>query len=180
MSYTNNIRKNAEANGGAANGGLLVADIMEEAAYSCSDSATLGEVTRMFIEQGVSSLPVVDQDGRVVGFISDGDILRAIAAHKTRSIFNGGAATMLYFDDEPLEKKVLDLKRRGVMELAARKVVCATPDQPVGRVADLLSKKKFKKLPVIDDEGHLVGVVRRVSITRYAFELLFHGGEAKA
>lgn len=153
---------------------VRVADIMEDAVYSCSAEATLGDVTRILIEHGVSSIPVVDAGRHVVGFISDGDIMRAIAAHKTRSIFNGGAATMLYYDDEPLEQKVGSLKSRNVMELAARKVVCATPDQPVGRVADLLAKKKFKKLPVIDGEGRLLGVVRRASITRYVFELLFH------
>ncbi len=60
------------------------------------------------------------------------------------------------------------------MELAARKVLCVTETQSIGRVADTLSKKKFKKLPVIDDAGKLVGVIRRSSIMRYAFDLLFN------
>ena len=118
---------NEERSKGAfATGDATVGEIMEEA-YSCRFDANLGEVTRLLVERGVSSLPVVDGERRVVGFISDGDIMRAIAAHKTRSVFNGGEATMLYFDDEPLDRKARELKHRNVMELATRKVVCATP-----------------------------------------------------
>ncbi len=76
-----------------------VGHIMERNAYRCLDTATLEEVTAQLIELGVSSLPVVDGRERVVGFISDGDIMRAIAEHKTRSIFSGGAPTLLYSDD---------------------------------------------------------------------------------
>lgn len=153
---------------------VTVSSVMERDAYACSSDATLKDVTGKLIELGISSLPVVDEDGRVVGFISDGDIMRAIAEHKTRSIFSGGAPTMLYYDDESVEQKVMALKSRNVMELATRKVLCVTENQSIGRVADMLAKKKFKKLPVIDDHGKLVGVVRRSSIMRYAFDLLFH------
>lgn len=155
-----------------------VGHIMERNAYRCLDTATLEEVTAQLIELGVSSLPVVDGRERVVGFISDGDIMRAIAEHKTCSVFSGGAPTLLYYDDESVEDKVRSLKTRNVMELAARKVLCVTETQSIGRVADILSKKKFKKLPVIDDDGRLVGIIRRSSIMKYVFDLLFSDQEA--
>ena len=80
---------------------------------------------------------------------------------------------MLYFDDQSLEQRIEDLKDRNVMDFATRKVVCARPDQSIARVAALLAKKKFKKLPVVDDEGKLVGVIRRSAITKYIFGILF-------
>lgn len=80
---------------------------------------------------------------------------------------------MLYFDDQSLEQRIDGLKDRSVMDFATRKVVCARPDQSIARVAALLAKKKFKKLPVVDDEGKLVGVVRRSAITKYLFGLIF-------
>ena len=43
----------------------------------------------------------------------------------------------------------------------------------IARVADMLAKKKFKKLPVVDDEGKLVGVIRRSAITKYIFNVIF-------
>ena len=80
---------------------------------------------------------------------------------------------MLYFDDQSLEQRIEDLRNRSVMDFATRKVVCARPDQSIARVAALLAKKKFKKLPVVDDEGKLVGVIRRSTITKYVFGILF-------
>ncbi len=70
------------------------------------------------------------------------------------------------------------LKTPNVMERATRKVLCVTETQSIGRVADILSKKKFKKLPVIDDDGRLVGIIRRSSIMKYVFDLLFSDQEA--
>ena len=78
--------------------------------------------------------------------------------------------------DDPFvgdEEKARALKHRNVMELAVQKVLCATADQTVGEIADVLAKKKFKKVPVIDEDGRLVGVVRRATITRYLFDVLF-------
>lgn len=80
---------------------------------------------------------------------------------------------MLYFDDQSLEQRIEDLKDLRVMDFATRKVVCARPEQSIARVAALLAKKKFKKLPVVDDEGKLVGVIRRSAITKYVFGILF-------
>ena len=146
--------------------GTPVCDIMIKKPYTCTENCTISDVVRIMAEHGVSSL-------LVVGFISDGDIMGAIAQHRAHTIFTGGEASMLYFDDQSLEQRMDGLKNRSVMEFATRKVVCARPDQSIARVAALLSKKKFKKLPVVDDKGTLVGVIRRSAITKYLFNLIF-------
>lgn len=153
--------------------GTPISSIMIEDPFTCSQSSTISDVVRMLAENEVTSMPVVDERKQVVGFISDGDIMGAIAQHRARTIFTGGDASMLYFDDQTLEQRIDGLKDRNVMDFATRKVVCARPDQSIARVADMLSKKKFKKLPVVDDEGKLVGVIRRSAITKYIFNVIF-------
>lgn len=155
----------------------LISEIMETDVYTCPYTLSLGDVVAELRKRKVTSLPVVDEDRRVVGFISDGDILKAVAEQKTRAIASG-YSTMLFYDSESFEDKVAALKDRNVMELATRKVMCATTDQSIGSVADVLSKRKFKKLPVVDERGGLVGVVRRATITQYIFDLLFGKDEA--
>lgn len=88
-----------------------VGSIMERDAYRCRDTATLDEVTAQLIERGVSSLPVVDERNRVVGFISDGDIMRAIAEHKTRSIFSEGAPPFSTTTTSPSRTRFAPSKR---------------------------------------------------------------------
>lgn len=153
--------------------GTPISSIMIEAPFTCSQNSTISDVVRMLAENEVTSMPVVDERKQVVGFISDGDIMGAIAQHRARTIFTGGDASMLYFDDQTLEQRIDGLKDRNVMDFAIRKVVCARPEQSIARVADMLAKKKFKKLPVVDDEGKLVGVIRRSAITKYIFNVIF-------
>lgn len=153
--------------------GTPISSIMIEDPFTCSQNSTISDVVRMLAENEVTSMPVVDERKQVVGFISDGDIMGAIAQHRARTIFTGGDASMLYFDDQTLEQRIDGLKDRNVMDFATRKVVCARPEQSIARVADMLAKKKFKKLPVVDDEGKLVGVIRRSAITKYIFNVIF-------
>lgn len=149
-----------------------VKDIMEREVYTCRYDQTLGEVVQIFSEKGTSGITVVDENDHVVGFISDGDIMKAVADQKTRSIFSGYSAMLLY-DNESFEDKARALKNRNVMELATKKVLCVLPEQSIGSVADILGKRKFKKIPVVNREGVLVGVVRRATVTRYIFQVLF-------
>lgn len=147
--------------------------IMERDVYTCRYDQNLGDVVQQFNELGTSSLPIVDEDNRVVGFISDGDIMKAVSEQKTRSVFGGGYSTILLYDNESFEDKARALKQRNVMELATTKVLCVGPDQSIGSVAEVLSKKRFKKVPVIDEQGVLVGLVRRSTIMKYIFYVLF-------
>lgn len=150
-----------------------IGGIMDDQPYSCLDSDDITHVVHEFIRLNVSSLPVVNGDGRLVGFVSDGDVLKAIATYESRTVPTGTGSTMVVFDDETVASKVQALSGKKVMDIATRKVVAATPDQHVGEVARILAKKQFKKLPVVDGDGRLVGVIRRKSVMEHAFDALF-------
>ena len=149
-----------------------IGKIMDTDVYTCPVTATLGDVVKLLVEKEVGGLTVVDEERQVTGFISDGDIMRAVSKQKTRSIY-GGDSVMVLYDDETFEQKVAEFKQRNVMDLATRKVFCVTENHPIDEVARILSKKKFKKIPIIDQEGKLVGIARRATIMRYIFNMLF-------
>lgn len=153
-----------------------IREIMDTDVYTCHYSQSLEDVVKILVEKAVGGLTVVDDHQHVVGFISDGDIMKAVAKQRTCSIY-GGDSAMIFYDNESFEEKVEELKRRNVMELANKKVVCATPHQQVDEVAELLSRKKIKKIPVIERDGTLIGVVRRSTIMRYIFTMLFNLAE---
>ena len=136
-------------------------------------------VVTLFNELGTSGLVVIDEDRHVVGFISDGDIMKAVAAQKTRSIFSGGYSNMVLYDSESFEEspRAQAPQRHGAGR-AAGAVRHGRPDHRRDR--DVLAKKKFKKVPVIDEDGRLIGMVRRATITRYLFDVLFGEEEPSA
>ena len=151
-----------------------ISDIMDKDVYTCHYSQTLEEAVKILVDKKVGGLTVIDDNRHVIGFISDGDIMKAVAKQKTRSIAGWNYSSMVLYDNESFEEKVEDLKKRNVMELATKRVFCVTLVQPIGEVAEILSSKKIKKIPIVTADGALVGVVRRSTIMRYIFNMLFN------
>ncbi len=60
--------------------GTPVSSIMIEEPFTCTQDCTISDVVRMLAENEVSSMPVIDERNQVVGFISDGDVMGAIAS----------------------------------------------------------------------------------------------------
>lgn len=156
-----------------------ISDIMDKDVYTCHYSQTLEEAVKILVAKKVGGLTVIDDNRHVIGFISDGDIMKAVAKQKTRSIAGWNYSSMVLYDNESFEEKVEDLKKRNVMELATKRVFCVTPVQPIGEVAEILSSKKIKKIPIVTADGALVGVARRSTIMRYIFNMLFNSDNAR-
>ncbi|WP_270506488.1 HPP family protein [Eubacterium limosum] len=156
-----------------------ISDIMDKDVYTCHYSQTLEEAVKILVDKKVGGLTVIDDNRHVIGFISDGDIMKAVAKQKTRSIAGWNYSSMVLYDNESFEEKVEDLKKRNVMELATKRVFCVTLVQPIGEVAEILSSKKIKKIPIVTADGALVGVARRSTIMRYIFNMLFNSDNAR-
>lgn len=156
-----------------------ISDIMDKDVYTCHYSQTLEEAVKILVDKKVGGLTVIDDNRHVIGFISDGDIMKAVAKQKTRSIAGWNYSSMVLYDNESFEEKVEDLKKRNVMELATKRVFCVTLVQPIGEVAEILSSKKIKKIPIVTADGALVGVARRSTIMRYIFNMLFNSDDAR-
>ena len=142
-----------------------IKDIMQTDVYSVPYKAKVKEVLQLMVEKEVSGVPIIDDENFVIGFISDGDIMKFIAKQDPRIIDMTSFITVWY-DTETFEKKLDDLMSLNVMELATTKVVSVDEDFEIDEVAKILGKKKIKKVPVLRD-GRLVGVVNRSNIIRY-------------
>lgn len=142
-----------------------IKDIMQTDVYSVPYKATVREVLQLMVEKEVSGVPIVDDENFVIGFISDGDIMKFIAKQDPRIIDMTSFITVWY-DTETFDKKLDDLMSLNVMELATSKVISVDEEFEVDEVAKILGKKKIKKVPVLRD-GRLVGVVSRSHIIRY-------------
>lgn len=142
-----------------------VSDIMKTDVYTVSDEANIKEVLQKLVDCKTSGVPIVNDKHQVVGFISDGDIMKFIAKQNPRIIDMTSFITVWY-DTESFEKKLHDLMELNVMELATTKLVSVEVDFDVDEVAKVLGEKKIKKVPVLED-GKLVGVISRSDILRF-------------
>lgn len=143
-----------------------ISDIMEKDVYSCHVSSTVGDVLEIMVEKKISGLPITDDENHVIGFISDGDIMKYIGKQRPRSI---GVYTYIFvlYDEKSFDQKIEELINLNVMRIATNKVVSVKEDSPIDEVANILGDKKIKKAPVVADGNLLVGIISRSEITRY-------------
>ena len=143
--------------------------------YMVDEHASVRDVARILVQTHTSGVPIVDSERRVVGFISDGDILRAFSARRPAD-FDLGCYVVSYLgedfeNDEAFAGMVDQIMAAGALELAARDVVALDVETPLEEVVTKLRSKQFKKMPVVED-GRLVGTVSRNDVMRYLMGVL--------
>ncbi|APM41301.1 DHA2 family efflux MFS transporter permease subunit [Clostridium kluyveri] len=136
---------------------------MKDDPYTVSRYDTLEQVVEKFIDYRTSGLPVVDGEKRIVGFISDGDVLRYMAKQDVH--FGAGSYSLFLPDTESFTAKAKNLLQMNVMEIASRHIITAPRSTPLLEVCRLISERKLNKLPVTQD-GVLIGTVSRGDIMR--------------
>lgn len=146
-------------------------EIMIKQVYKVKETDTVRQVIQRFIDHGISGLPVVNDRNEIVGYVSDGDIMRYIGKHEDRYVDFFYASILIQGDNEQFEERARRLLDLGVMSIAKTKVVKADWDDEVEDIAAMLGKKQIKKLPV-ERDGVLVGIISRGNVVRHAFHNL--------
>lgn len=145
-----------------------LADIMEREPYAVAADAPVSEAMHALVEHQVSGLPLVDAQGRVCGFVSDGDIMRYLA-DKTPA-FTSSYVFLEAANNQSIDERLRELMVLPVAEIATDKVVSLPASTTLKDACQTLAQHKFKKAPVVDEVGRMVGVVSRSSILRRAME----------
>ena len=142
-------------------------DVMVSEVITVDENALVLAVLKYFITHRISGLPVVNQAHEVVGFISDGDLLKNIGHHKP-VIFDAIAiaSTGIWYDQEGIEDRIKELLQLKVMDIATHKVITVDSDTEIGDVAEILGQKKIKKVPVVKN-GKLIGIISRGDLLRF-------------
>lgn len=135
-----------------------VADVMTTDVVTVDALAPFKEVVRLMHEYRVSALPVVDADGVLVGVVSEGDLIL-----KEDTELEGGGHLF-----ESRRHAVDRSKAAGMRayELMTSPVISVAPEAPLGEAARRMHRSQVKRLPVLDGDGHLVGIVSRADLLR--------------
>ena len=136
-----------------------VKDVMTTNAVFVKKDADLHEAARILSENRISGMPVIDDNNRVIGVISEADIL-TLAGMKKGHTFKDILRNIL---GEPVPARKTGSRVEDVMSFPP---ITAKADDDIGEVANILDERRIKRLPVVDDEGKLVGVIARADIVR--------------
>ena len=148
---------------------MLARDIMIEHVYKVKGSDTVRTVIEKFLKHRISGLPVVNDSNQIIGYISDGDIMRYIGKHNDLVVDTIWSAFVIQGDNEDFGHRLEHALRLNVLELAKRRVVTVEWNADVEDIAAVLGQKRIKKLPV-ERDGVLVGIISRGDVVRHAFQ----------
>jgi CBS domain-containing protein len=146
----------------------LARDIMTTPAITVKPDLGVKELVTLFTEQHIGGAPVVDDDGKLVGIVTEGDLMAMdadIALPHYFEIFD----SIIYLESEKkFRERVEKAAAANVEQLMTDgdKVKTIGPDQPARTAATLMSKHRFDRVPVVDDNGKVVGIVTRHDIMK--------------
>jgi CBS-domain-containing membrane protein len=133
----------------------IVKDVMSTHVVAVRQNATFKEMAARLREHRVSAFPVIDDDNKVIGVVSEADLL-------TKEAFEGELPGVLHTMTRHRETvKAAALTAAGLM---TRPAVTIGPDEPVTHAARLMYFQRVKRLPVTGEDGTLIGIVSRADV----------------
>ena len=148
---------------------FLAKDIMTVPTISVSKNNNVKVALDLLAENNISGLPVIDDEGKVVGIISGSDILRYShqknVVPKTSSSF--WVSPYTESDDIANIRDGFEVLHRTTIEqVMTKKVYTVKVDTAISDVAKLMISKTINRVPVVDDAGKLLGIISRADLVK--------------
>lgn len=137
--------------------------------YTVSSGDSIEQVIEKFIEYRTSGLPVIDNIRHIIGYVSDGDVLRYLAKQDVHIV--GESFSLVLPDNEEFVAKSKELLQKNVLEIATKHTMTVELGTPLSDVCRLFYEHKLSKIPVTQN-GVLVGTISRGDTMRYLMKRL--------
>lgn len=135
-------------------------DVMVSPVFTLKPTATVKEAAKLFLEYRISAAPVVDNQGKIIGIVSEGDLMRRVEAgtERRRSWW-----LQVFTDDNTLAADFVRSHAHKVADVMTRDVITASPDTSLSEIATLLESSAIKRVPIVIND-QLVGIVTRANL----------------
>lgn len=143
-----------------------IKDVMTREVVTLSPDMTIAQAWQLMLDRFIKAMPVVDENQRVLGMLTDEDMIHRAGLQQHLSV----AAQL----DQPLLDEQLETLRTStlkVSDIMSKPATTAHIGESLGPVAARMAKHEIKRLPVVDDQGRLVGIVARVDILRQVMDV---------
>ncbi len=146
--------------------------VMSREVFTVSPDTPIREAVKLFVEQRISGAPVVDSNNVLVGVLSESDLLwkEAGGPHDhflVPPVYLGLLDTFIYVRDEKnLQQEMQKFLAQRVGEAMSTTLVTITEDAVLPTAADLMLTKKVNRLPVVDSDNKVIGLLTRSDVLR--------------
>jgi CBS domain-containing protein len=135
---------------------------MVRAVVTTSPDTTVEALARLMINLRISGVPVLDKEGRLVGIVAEGDLLRRVEIGTERRRPRWSEP---FSSNSRLAAEYVKSHAKRVADIMTREVFSVDETATLGEIADLLEAKKIKRVPVMH-QGKIVGIVSRADLLK--------------
>ncbi len=140
-------------------------DIMTRDIITVTRETSIQELSRIFMEKGVNGLPVVDDDGNVVGVVTQGDLIEQKKQLHIPTVIALFDWVMPLESEKKFEADVKRMTAARVEDIYQKGAVTVEADADLTEVATLMAEEDVHTLPVVEN-GRLVGIIGKLDIIR--------------
>ncbi len=145
---------------------LSAKDIMNKSVITINKNASINELSSLLLKHGISGVPVMDDNGNMVGVATEGDIIvKDTDLHFPR--YFKLLDSIIYLESLTRFKK--NLKKHlatKVEEIMSSEVVTVGETAPVQEIANIMTKENINRVPVVNENNKLVGIITRADIIK--------------
>jgi len=144
---------------------MIVKDIMNTSVKTANANTLIKDIASTMCFNKISGVPVIDNEEKLIGVISEKDILRAMFPDVDQIMQEGAKA-----DFESIEADYKGLLDKKAEELMTQTVASVQAEMPLLKAASLMCVKKIRRIPVTDKDNKLIGIISIGDVHKAIFQ----------
>ncbi len=141
-------------------------DIMSTDLITVNKDTDIGILSKIFIDKKINSLPVVDHEGKLIGIVSETDLVYQDASLHIPTVFTIFDSIFYLQSSKHFKDDLKKITSSKVKDIMTDKVISIKEDDSIYDIATIITEKKFYSIPVVDDNNKLKGIVSRFDIIK--------------
>lgn len=144
---------------------LTAKDIMSRKVVTVKKQDSIEDLAQLFIKHEINGIPIVDETGKVVGIVTESDLIEQNKNLHIPTVITLFDAVISLDSDKKLEAEIKKITATKVEDIYNPKVITVTQDAEVAELASLMANKGVHTLPVLEN-GKLVGIIGKLDIIK--------------
>ena len=141
-------------------------DIMTRNVISVTTQTTIKEFAQILISNNISGAPVLGQDEELIGIATESDLIFQNKKFKVPPVITILDSFLFLDNPDKMEQELKKIAGATVIDIFTEDIISIKPDTPLDEIATIMTEKKIHTLPVLSENGKMVGVVGKKDIIR--------------
>lgn len=144
----------------------IAKEIMTTDVIVANKNDSIADVAELLIKEKIGGLPVVDENNKVVGIISETDIMQKETTVDSPRVINFFQGLIFLDDMKKLEDDMKKIAAYKVEDLMSKDIVTVNENDTFDYIANIMIKESINRVPVVDKDNHLKGIICRYDIIK--------------